>query len=436
MSRLAYVDAIGGLAGDMLLGALLDAGADPDRVRDGLRRLGPPGLDLVTAVEHRQGIAACRVVAVVGEDAGPDAPRRTWADVRVLLDAAELPPRVRTRARAVFAALARAEGRVHGVAPETVHFHEVGALDAIGDVCGIVLALEDLGVDELAFSSVPVATGGLVDSAHGRLPLPAPATLELLRGAPLHGVPGSVELVTPTGAAVVGALAVEFGPLPAMRLESVGYGAGARDLADRPNLVRVLVGQRLAAEGAGLGAGGGQEEAVLIETNLDDLSPELVPDAAERCFAAGALDVWVVPAQMKKGRPGVVFSALARPGDEEAVARAMLRETSALGLRVTPARRWELERRWTAVEVAPGEAVRVKLGSLDGRTVNAAPEHDDCLAVARRTGRPVKAIWAAALAGAADAYERAGADAGGTADRPVPEPAPGPAAPTAAVGER
>jgi uncharacterized protein (TIGR00299 family) protein len=410
MTRLAYVDAIAGVAGDMLLGALLDAGADPDRVRDGLRRLGARGLDLVTATEHRHGIAACRVVSVVSPDPGAS-PRRTWADVRALLDAAELPPRARTRAQAVFAALARAEGRVHGVAPETVHFHEVGALDAIGDVCGIVLALEDLGVDELACSSLPAPVGGLVDSAHGRLPLPAPATLELLRGAPVHGVEGRVELVTPTGAAVVAALAVEFGPVPAIRLESVGYGAGARELADRPNVVRVLLGQRVEA-GAGLGAAGGREEAVLIETNLDDLSPELVPDAAERCFAAGALDVWVVPAQMKKGRPGVVFSALARPGDEEAVARAVLRETSALGVRVTPARRWELERRWTAVEVAPGEAVRVKLGSLDGRTVNAAPEHDDCLAVARRTGRPVKAVWAAALAGAVDAYEAAEAAVG------------------------
>jgi uncharacterized protein (TIGR00299 family) protein len=286
------------------------------------------------------------------------------------------------------------------VPAESVHFHEVGGLDAIGDVCGIALALEALDIDELACSSLPV-TRGLVDAAHGRLPLPAPATLELLRGAPLHGVDGDRELVTPTGAAVVAALASEFGRVPAMRLESVGYGAGSRRLSDRPNLVRVLIGERLVT---GAGAEAGREEAVLIETNLDDLSPELVPDAAERCFAAGALDVWVVAAQMKKGRPGVVFSALARPEDEEAVVRAVLRETSALGVRVTPARRWELERRWTTVEVS-GEVIRVKLGSLDGRTVNAAPEHDDCLVVARRTGRPVKAIWAAALAAAADAYE-------------------------------
>ncbi|MCA1656299.1 MAG: LarC family nickel insertion protein, partial [Actinobacteria bacterium] len=271
---------------------------------------------------------------------------------------------------------------------EDVHFHEVGALDAIGDICGIALALEELGVDELACSSLP-SPGGFVDCAHGRLPLPAPATLELLQGAAIHGVELDAELVTPTGAAVVAALATEFGPLPAMRLESVGYGAGARTLPDRPNLVRVLIGARA----------GPREDAVLIETNLDDLLPELVPDAVERCFAAGALDVWVVPAQMKKGRPGIVFSALARPRDEAAVARAILGETSALGVRVTAARRWELTRSWTTVTVA-GETIRVKRGSLDGRTVNLAPEHDDCRAAARRLGRPVKEVWAAALAAA------------------------------------
>jgi uncharacterized protein (TIGR00299 family) protein len=284
---------------------------------------------------------------------------------------------------------------VHDVAAETVRFHEVGALDAIGDVCGIVLALEDLDIDELACSPLP-APRGLIDAAHGRLPLPAPATLELLRGAPLYGVDVSVELVTPTGAAVVAALAVEFGPLPAMHLQTVGYGAGTRDLEELPNVVRVLVGQRDRLAGGD----GVREDVMLIETNLDDLSPELVPDAAERCFAAGALDVWVSPAQMKKGRPGIVFSALARPADERAVAEAILRETTTLGVRVSPARRWELAREWISVEV-DGETIRVKLGFLDGQAINAAPEHDDCLAAARRTGRPVKELWGAALAAVA-----------------------------------
>jgi hypothetical protein len=293
----------------------------------------------------------------------------------------------------VFAALARGEGAVHGISPEDVHFHEVGALDAIGDVCGIVLALESLAIDELGCSPLPMPRG-FVASAHGSLPLPAPATLELLRGAPLHGVDLDVELVTPTGAAVLAGLNASYGALPAMTLDAVGYGAGTRELAAVPNVTRVLVGERVAA-----GAEPADAPALLIETNLDDLSPELVPDAAERCFAAGALDVWVTPVQMKKGRPGVVLAALARPADERAVAETMLRETTALGVRVTPVRRWELERRSLTVEV-DGEAVRVKLGLLDGETVNAAPEHDDCRAVARRLGRPVKDVWAAALAAA------------------------------------
>ena len=392
MSRLAYVDAVAGVAGDMLLGALLDAGADPEYVRSGLASLALDGLALETTTTSRHGIAARRVSFAAAPEHDV---HRNWADVRALLDGAALPARALERAHAVFAALARAEGRVHDVAAETVRFHEVGALDAIGDVCGIVLALEDLDIDELACSPLP-APRGLIDAAHGRLPLPAPATLELLRRAPLYGVDVSVELVTPTGAAVVAALAVEFGPLPAMHLQTVGYGAGTRDLEELPNVVRVLVGERDRLAGGD----GVREDVMLIETNLDDLSPELVPDAAERCFAAGALDVWVSPAQMKKGRPGIVFSALARPADERAVAEAILRETTTLGVRVSPARRWELAREWISVEV-DGETIRVKLGFLDGQAINAAPEHDDCLAAARRTGRPVKELWGAALAAVA-----------------------------------
>ena len=284
-----------------------------------------------------------------------------------------------------------AEGAVHGIDPERVHFHEVGAVDAIGEVCGVALALEALGIERVVCSPLPVGRG-FVEAAHGRLPLPAPATLELLRGAPLVGVELGVELVTPTGAALVAALAEAFGPLPAMTLESVGYGAGTRELPDRPNVVRVLVG---VAAPAPAGAG----RVSLIEANLDDLLPELAPDAAAACFAAGALDVWTSPAQMKRGRPGFVLSALARPGEERAVARAMLRETSTLGVRIARLDRVELERESRTVEVA-GEPVRVKVGRLEGRVVNLAPEHADCERAARITGAPVKTVWARALAAA------------------------------------
>ena len=397
MSRLCYVDCVAGVAGDMLLGALLDAGADPETVREGLDGLGIEGLGLRLWREERHAMSAQRLEVLAPAERG----HRTWADIRWLLDGAALPARARERAQAVFARLAEAEARIHDVEPERVHFHEVGAADALGDVCGIALALEDLGVGRLACSPLPVPRG-LVDAAHGRLPLPAPATLELLKGAPLHGVDLEAELVTPTGAAAVAALAEGFGPLPPLRLEAVGYGAGARDLEALPNVARVLVGEPLDGRRAA--------PVALIETNVDDMAPELVPDAAAGAVAAGALDVWTTPVQMKKGRPGVVISALARPEAERPVVEALFRGTSTLGVRVARLDRFELEREWRTVAVGD-DAVRVKIGRLDGRVVSAAPEHEDCARVAERTGETVRAVWSAAFAQA----QRAGAAADGEA---------------------
>ncbi|HEX6025419.1 MAG TPA: nickel pincer cofactor biosynthesis protein LarC [Solirubrobacter sp.] len=373
--RTLYIDCIGGVAGDMLLGALLDAGA---RVE-----LPIPGITLETGRAERHGVTATTVTV-----RGPAAPpHRHWASIRDEIDALGLPERARERAQETFRRLAVAEGKIHGVDPETVHFHEVGAVDAVGEVVGVALALESLGIDRVECSPLPVGRG-FVDAAHGRLPLPAPAALELLRGAPLEGTSLRTELVTPTGAALVAALTAKFGSLPRMTLEGVGYGAGSRDLEERPNLVRVMVGTD-ATSG----------DVSLIEANLDDLIPELAPDAAEACFAAGALDVWTAPAQMKRGRPGFVISALARPDRERAVAEAMLRQTSTLGVRIAHLDRIELERSSRTVEVA-GEPVRVKVGRLDGRVVNLAPEHADCERAARITGESVKTIWAKALAAA------------------------------------
>jgi pyridinium-3,5-bisthiocarboxylic acid mononucleotide nickel chelatase len=376
VTRLLYIDCIGGVAGDMLLGALLDAGADIDGVRDGLARLGIDDLSLETEPAVRHGIAATRAI-VRGNDTQP---HRTWRSIREL----EMPE----LAQEAFRRLAIAEGRIHGIDPEDVHFHEVGAIDAIGEVCGVALAVESLKIDRAVCSPLP-AGRGFVNAAHGRLPLPAPATLELLKGAPLYGVEIELELVTPTGAALVAALADEFGPLPRLTLESTGYGAGSRDLEAVPNVVRAIVGVE-AARAAPVS---------LIEANLDDLIPELAPDAAAACFAAGALDVWTAPVSMKHGRPGFVLSALARPHDEGAVAHAILTQTSTLGVRIARHDRIELERESWTVEVA-GEPVRVKVGRLDGRVVNLAPEHADCERAARITGEPVKLIWARALAAA------------------------------------
>ena len=384
LTRVAYLDCIGGVAGDMLLAALLDAGANAERLRAIPPALGLAGVEIRVERVERQGVGALHVDVVAPHD---DHAHRGWREIRALLETRGAPP----RALEIFARLAEAEATVHGVPVEDVQFHELGAVDTLVDVCGAVALFDELGVERLVCSPLPVARG-LTRAAHGILPTPSPATVELLRGAPLYGVETEAELVTPTGAAIVSTLAESFGPLPPITLERVGYGAGTLDLPDRPNLVRVLLGE---------GATGPQQEVSLLETNLDDLNPELVPDAVERCFAAGALDVWTVPAQMKKGRPGIVLSALARPAQEEAVAHAILEETSALGLRVSRLRRYELEREERLVEL-DGGTVRVKLGLLDGRLVNVAPEHDDCAELARRTGRSVKSVWAEALAAAED----------------------------------
>ena len=374
---------MGGLAGDMLLAALLDAGAE----LESLRRV-PPALDIdgveidVERVE-RHGIGALHLRI----EATDDHAHRHYREIRGLVEAADLPERVRVRSLEAFKRLAEVEGGIHGVPPDDVHFHELGSLDTLVDVCGAFVLLEELAVERVVSSPLPFARG-LVKAAHGVLPLPAPATLGLLEGAALVGVDTEAELVTPTGAAIAATVVEEWGALPPLMLEAVGYGAGTMHLPDRPNVVRVVVGSE-SPRPAG--------RVVLLETNLDDLPPELVPDAVERCFEAGALDVWTVPVQMKKGRPGFVLSVLARPDVQGEMARVLLEETSALGVRVSRLDRYELERDERVVELEGG-TVRVKVGLLDGRVVNLAPEHDDCAALARSTGRSVKSVWAQALA--------------------------------------
>jgi uncharacterized protein (TIGR00299 family) protein len=391
----AYFDCFAGIAGDMVLGALLDAGASADRLREGLARLEIGPFELEIAAAQRGGIGATRVT--VGAGAG--ATRRTWADVRGMLTAAALPQRVRSRALATFARLAEAEGRVHRVPPDEVHFHEVGAVDAMVDVVGAALLLDDLGVVEVWAS--PVATGsGQVRGEHGLLPVPAPAVLELLRGAPLHAGGVRAELTTPTGAAILAASAARFSDMPLLRVERVGYGAGTREHRELPNLLRVVLGERLEA-GHGEGDGG-----LVLEANIDDMTPELAPWVVERLLAAGAADVWLTPVHMKKGRPGIVLSALCAPASDAAVREVLWRETSTLGVRGLPVRKWMLERRTVEVELEGGNA-RVKLGLDRGRVVNVAPEFADCARLAEQTAQPLKQVMARAQAAAIAALDAA-----------------------------
>jgi pyridinium-3,5-bisthiocarboxylic acid mononucleotide nickel chelatase len=386
VTSVAYLDCVAGLAGDMLLAALLDAGAELDTLRDVPRALGIEGVEIDVERVERQGIGALHLRI----DAPDDHDHRRYADIRELVARAALPDRARARSLDAFRRLAEVEGRIHGVPPDEVHFHELGSLDTLVDVCGAFVLLDELGVERVVSSPLPFARG-FVHAAHGVLPLPAPATLGLLEGAELVGVDTDAELVTPTGAAIAATVVDFWGALPPLTLERVGYGAGTKELADRPNVVRVVLGRETKRPAP----------VVVLETNLDDLSPELVPDAIERCFDAGALDVWTVPVQMKKGRPGFILTALARPEAQAAIARVLLEETSALGVRVSRLERYELEREERVVEVAGG-SVRIKVGLLDGRVVNVAPEHDDCASVAKASHRSVKSIWAEALARAHD----------------------------------
>ena len=387
--RVLYLDCIGGLAGDMLLAALVDAGA-PTEALEGLpSSLGLDGVRVSITRVHRQGVAASRVVV---EGSNGSARGERYVDLRDRVEAAALSEAVRTRSVDALTRLAEAEGAIHDVPVEEVRFDELGA-DTLVDLCGAFALLEALGVRRVVCSPLPFSRG-LIDSNAGRLPSPAPATLRLLRGAPLVGVAESGELVTPTGAVVASVVADAWGELPSLVLGEVGYGAGARELETRPNIVRAVLGT--STEAAEL------HEVLLLEANVDDMVPELVPDAAERCREAGAIDVWTSAAAMKKGRPGVILSALVRPDAEMPVATALLEHSTTLGVRVARLRRYELEREVREVEVF-GHPVRVKVGMLGDRVVNVAPEHDDCADVATKTGRPVKQVWAAALA-AVDAY--------------------------------
>src|SRR5882724_6454085 len=378
-----YVDCVGGVAGDMLLASLIDAGASLDAVRAGLPI---DGLDLRVERVERHGLAALALTVVTGDDHA----HRTWRDVRTLIDSGSMPERAMARAHAAFALLAEAEGHVHGVPAEEVTFHEVGALDAIADICGVALALEDLGIDDVVCSPLPLGRG-VTRGSHGLLPLPAPATLALLRGTKVYGVNAVGETVTPTGAALVSSLASSFGPLPPMTLMAAGCGAGTWDHDHVPNVVRSLIGAPAQALTR-------QEGPLILETNLDDLLPEFVPDVLEACLAAGAADVWTTPALMKHGRPGITLSALVHTADERPVAEAILRHTTTLGLRVRRTEhRWALTREFRTVEI-DGLPVSVKVGLLDDEVVNLKPEHRDCVRVAGELGRSVKAVWAAALA--------------------------------------
>jgi len=380
---LAWFHCFSGIAGDMALASLVDAGADLGEVRGLLGRLPIRGWSLDAEPVLRSGVAATQVHVRADEDGVV----RTYAHICGLIDEARLPERVRDRAQSVFAAMAQVEGRLHRRPPEQVHFHEVGGIDAIVDVVGTCVALEVLGVDQV-FAS-PVATGtGMIRSAHGVLPNPAPAVLDLLRGAPTYGRDVTVELTTPTGAALLTATAVGYGPMPPLTVVTTGYGAGSRELDDLPNVVQVVVGDPPVGSRAGLRGPNetdGQPVA-LLEVNVDDATGETLAHTVTALLDGGAHDAWVTPIVMKKGRPAYTVSVLADPALSAQLARILVAETGSLGVRGQTMERWPSARQEDEVEVR-GLPVRVKVSP--GRV---KVEHSDAARAARRTGMPLREV--------------------------------------------
>jgi pyridinium-3,5-bisthiocarboxylic acid mononucleotide nickel chelatase len=370
--RVAWFHCFSGIAGDMALGSLLDAGADLGEVKTLLRRVPFSGWELETEQVLRGGISCTRALVSSPDDVVV----RTHANIVELVKAANLPERVEQRALKVFGVLAEVEGALHRRPAGQVHFHEVGGHDAIVDVVGTAAALEVLGIDDVHSSAVATGTG-VVRTSHGLLPNPAPAVVRLLEGIPTYGRDTTVELTTPTGAALLSALATSFGPLPSVDIVGTGFGAGTRELDDLPNCTQVVLGARQGVEDRGLGAG---QPVIVLEANLDDVSGELLSYALNTLMDAGAHDAWITPIVMKKGRPAHTVHVLSDPARAPALKELLRQATGTFGVRAVVGERWPSSRQLEAVEVE-GHPVRVK---SSGNRVKA--EFDDAVAVAARTG--------------------------------------------------
>jgi pyridinium-3,5-bisthiocarboxylic acid mononucleotide nickel chelatase len=376
--RIAWFHAFSGIAGDMALGACIDAGADADEVRAMLAGLDVPGWTLRTEHVLRGGLAATHVVVEVHDAATA----RSAGEIIAIVEGSDLPERVRDRAVATFRALAEAEADLHGEHPDDVHLHEVGGHDALVDIVGTCAALELLGVDLVLAG--PVATGvGTTRSAHGTIPIPAPAVVSLLRGAPTSQVDVAMELTTPTGAALLRALVSGWGPLPAMTIVASGYGAGTRELPERVNAVQLVLGDATVADPTGTGDG---QPMVELAVNVDDATGEQLAHALSQLIDAGAADAWLTPIIMKKGRPGHVVSVLADQALVPALSTVLTTETGSLGVRSRPVDRWPTARHFDSVDV-DGHPVRIKVTPARTKV-----EHDDAAEVAKRTGRPLREV--------------------------------------------
>jgi len=391
--KLAYFDCFSGISGDMTLGALVDAGCDVEHLRAELRGLQVPGWDLTAEKVWKNGMAAT-YVKVKTED---QSKHRSLSAILEILEKSRLAPQVRERASAIFKKLGEAEARVHDVPLEKIHFHEVGAVDAIVDIVGACIGFHALGIEKFACSALNVG-GGTAKMAHGVLPVPAPATADLLQGKPTYSNGVQKELVTPTGAAIVATLCDSFGPQPPMNVSAIGYGAGTADLEGQPNVVRIMIGEAVEKTVAGF-----DEEISVIEANLDDMNPQIYGYFLEKALAANALDVYTTPVQMKKNRPGTLLTVLCKPHDADALLSLIFSETTTFGARTYRAQRRTLPREFLNVATAFGD-VRIKISRVNGRILHVAPEFDDCRKLAVEKNIPLQRVISEALR----AYEAGG----------------------------
>jgi uncharacterized protein (TIGR00299 family) protein len=381
--RIGYFDCFSGASGDMILGACLDAGLPFEELREALSGLSVSGYTLKADRVRKQGFAATQFDAVLEPTTGH--PHRHLKHVREIIEAGQLSGSVRERAIRIFTRLAEVEAAAHDTTIEKVHFHEVGAIDAIVDIVGACVALERLGIEKVVCSPIPTGSG-TVKCEHGIMPVPAPATAALLQGVPLADCDEPGELTTPTGAAILTTLASEYGGLPAMALEKVGIGAGRRDGKNRPNILRLLIGTA-----GGESDAAETDEILILEANLDDASGELIGHLFDRLFEAGALDVYLTPIYMKKNRPASQVTVLAEPARRDAIEAALFAETTTFGVRSYPARRRKLARSHETVQTEFGP-IRIKVGRQGDRVITAAPEYEDCREAAVRSGRPLREV--------------------------------------------
>jgi len=379
--KLLYLDCFAGISGDMLLGALLDLGVSEELLRRELAKLSLQGYRIQTRRVTRQHLAATKFDCIAEDQHD----HRSYSDIVALISNSALSEDVKRRATNIFRALGEAEAKVHGIPLERVHFHEIGAVDSIVDIVGACVALEALGAPEVQASPPPLGSG-FVETAHGRFPVPAPATLELLKGIPTEPSSERGELVTPTGAALLAEFCRRIGPMPAMTAMKIGYGAGTRQLEKTPNVLRAVFGVACNAEA---------DHVAVLEANLDDMNPQCFGDVMERLFDDGALDVYLTAVQMKKNRPGTLLTVLCEPADADRLAELVLTHTTSFGVRIQQMRRRKLQRERVRVATPFGE-IEVKIGRLGGKVITRSPEYESCKQAAAAAEVPVREVQAAA----------------------------------------